>query len=101
MLLLLGDTAIFKCRVEGEPAPNVEWSKGKWSKLKNDNRTRIYKEEETGMFVMELDGIKKKDSGTYTVTISNEYGTESCPVTLMVTDKPEDVVDWKAQLKKA
>lgn len=41
--ILEGDTAIFKCLVKGEPAPSIEWSKGKWAKLKPSDRYNIYK----------------------------------------------------------
>lgn len=78
----------------------MEWSKGKWRKLQNNTSTRIFKDEETEQDVLEMDNAKKKDAGTYTITISNEYGSESCPATLMVTDKAEEAQDWVAQLKK-
>ena len=68
--------------------------------MTNDQKTRVYVDEETGEDVLEIDGIKKNDAGTFTVTITNKYGVESCPATLMVTDKEEDVQDWKSQLKK-
>ena len=95
-----GQTAVFRCQVDAEPAPTVEWSKGKWKKMTNDEKTRVYFDQETSQHVLEMDNIKKNDTGTYTVTIENKFGTESCPMTLMVTDKEEDVQDWKAQLKK-
>ena len=100
MLCFAGETAIFRCRVDGAPEPKVEWSKGKWRKMENNSKTRVYLDQETGQHVLELDGIQSKDAGTYTVTISNEYGSDSCPATLMATDKEEEAQDWKAQLKK-
>ena len=96
-----GQTAVFRCKVDGQPAPTVEWSKGKWRKLTNDEKTRVYVDNETMQHVLEMDAIKKADTGVYTVTIENKFGTDTCPATLMVTDKEEDVLDWKAQLKKA
>ena len=86
--------------MEGSPPPTVEWSKGKWRKLTNDARTRVTFDEQAGQHVLEMDQIKKTDAGTYTVTIENRFGSDTCPATLMVTDKEEDVLDWKAQLKK-
>lgn len=99
-LFSTGETAVFRCRIDGEPKPKIEWSKGKWRKLTNDAKTRIYYDEATGQHVMEIDNIKEKDGATYTVTISNEHGENTCSVTLIVTDKPEEAQDWKAQLKK-
>ena len=68
--------------------------------MSNDAKTRVYYDEQAEQHVLEMDQIKKTDTGTYTVTIDNKFGTETCPATLMVTDKAEDVLDWKNQLKK-
>lgn len=93
------DTAIFRCLIKGEPSPTVEWSKGKWAKLKPSERYNIFKDENTLENVLEIKKIKKKDAGTYTVSASNEHGTEQVPVTLIVTSNPEEAEDWKAALK--
>lgn len=68
-------------------------------KLQDGGRNRVFFDESTGEYVLQMEGIKPKDAGTYTVTATNEHGTEQAPATLMVTDKLEEVVDWKAQLK--
>jgi hypothetical protein len=99
--ILEGGTAMFRCRVDGNPEPKVEWSKGKWRKMENNSKTRVFFDEETAQYVLEMDEVKTKDAGTYTVTISNEYGSDTCSVTLICTDKEEEVQDWKAALKKA
>ena len=39
-------------------------------------------------------------AGTYSCTISNEYGSDACSATLIVTTSEEEAEDWKAQLKK-
>lgn len=100
LIMLAGQTAVFRCRIDGLPTPTVEWSKGKWRKMTNDAKTRVFYDESSGEYVMEMDAIKKNDAGTYTVTIENKFGTESAPATLIVTDKEEEAQDWKAQLKK-
>ena len=91
---------MFRCRIDGDPKPKVEWSKGKWQKLTNSAKTRVFYDEESDEHVIEMDATKKNDAGTYTVTIENKFGTESCPATLMVTDKEDEALDWKDQLKK-
>ena len=91
---------MFKCRIDGDPYPKVEWSKGKWRKIENNHKTRVYKDEATGQHVCEMDNCKGKDAGTYTVTISNHFATEACPATLMITKNAEEVEDWAASLKK-
>ena len=94
-----GDKAIFKCLVKGQPEPEVQWSKGKWTKLKPGDRFNIYKDENTEENIMEIQDIKKKDSGTYNVTATNEHGTQQVAATLIVTSIPEEAEDWKAALK--
>ena len=56
-------------------------------------------DENTDENVLLIADITSNDSGTYTVTASNEHGSKHVSVTLIVTDKLEEVVDWKAQLK--
>ena len=98
--ILEGETLVFRCRVDGDPTPTVSWSKGKWKQIKNNAKTRVYLDEQSGQHVCEIDDIVKKDAGTYTVNIENEFGSDTCPATLMVTDKPEEAEDWKASLKE-
>ena len=68
-------------------------------KLQDGGRNKVYYDENTKQHVLCIKDIKPKDAGTYTVTVSNEHGSEQAPATLMVTDKLEEVLDWKAQLK--
>ena len=60
----------------------------------------MYKDETTDQHVCEMDGCRGKDAGTYTVTISNQFATVLCPVTLMITKNAEEVADWAANLNK-
>ncbi len=78
----------------------MAWTKGKWRKLENNTKTRVFFDEKTGEHVLEMDEMKNKDAGTYTVTITNEHGSETAPATLMVTDQVEEAQDWQASLKK-
>ena len=94
-----GHQAEFHCIVDGEPTPKVEWSKGKWMKLQDGGRNKVYFDENTKEHILCISDIKPKDAGTYTVTATNEHGSEQAPASLMVTDKMEEVVDWKSQLK--
>lgn len=49
---------------------------------------------------MDIENCKSKDAGTYQVTATNEFGSETCSVTLIITQNPEDVVDFKNLLIK-
>ncbi|RUS90390.1 hypothetical protein EGW08_001885 [Elysia chlorotica] len=97
--VLEGYTAEFRCVVDGEPSPTVAWSKGKWMKIQDGGRYTVTSDVSTGEHILQMRDIKNKDAGTYTVTASNEHGSEQVPATLMVTDKVEEVADWKSQLK--
>lgn len=68
-------------------------------KLSQGAKHNIFVDESTKENVIQIKDIKNKDAGTYTVTASNEHGTEQAPASLMVTDKLEEVMDWKSQLK--
>ena len=53
-----------------------------------------------GQHVLEMDGVVKKDAGTYTCVATNKYGEKSEPCTLMVTEDEKEAEDWAAALKK-
>ncbi|XP_023933258.1 titin isoform X1 [Lingula anatina] len=94
-----GSTAVFRCRIDGEPMPTVQWSKGKWKKFTHGGKVKVYRDEETDEQVLEIESITSKDAGTYTVTLKNDKGVEECSATLIVTDDSEAMEDWRAQLK--
>ena len=56
--ILQGGTTIFRCRVDGDPAPTVDWSKGKWKKMENDSITRVFYDDHTDQYVLEMDDTK-------------------------------------------
>ena len=95
-----GQEAEFHCMVDGDPAPTVEWSKGKWMKITAGPKFEVYKDQATGENILKMKKMTTKDAGTYTVTASNEHGTTNAPASLMITTQAEEVVDFKAGLKK-
>ena len=97
--VLEGDTCVFRTRIDGDPEPKVEWTKGKWRKLENTAKTRVYYDEAFNQYALEIDDMKDKESGTYTCTISNEYGSDACSVTVTVTTNEEEVESWLSMLK--
>jgi hypothetical protein len=77
----------------------VEWSKGKFRQLTADERTRMTSKD-NGEHVLEIDDVKRIDAGVYTITISNQFGNTSCPVSLMVESDEAKVSDWRAKLEE-
>ena len=61
--VLEGDTCVFRCRVDGDPEPKVEWTKGKWRKIENSGKTRVYYDEAVRQYVLELDDTNEKEAG--------------------------------------
>ena len=62
--VLEGDTCIFRCRVDGDPEPKVEWTKGKWRKIENGGKTRVFYDEAVRQYVLELDDTNEKEAGS-------------------------------------
>ncbi len=40
---------IFRARIEGDPTPDVVWQKGKFKKMQNNTKTRVFFDESSGM----------------------------------------------------
>ena len=62
-------------------------------------QVKIYYDEAIDVHFMEIHNCKQKDAGTYQITATNQFGSDSVPVTLMFTHNPEEVVDYKMSLK--
>lgn len=95
---LSNSVAQFAALVDGEPTPIVTWAKGR-NAMTEDFETKIYFDEQLGVHFLELQNTKSKDAGTYQVTATNEFGSATEPVTLIITQNAEDVVDLKKMLK--
>ncbi len=63
--ILEGDTAVFRCRIDGDPTPKLEWTKGKWKKMENNKETRVYYDETVDQYVLEMDKIKVRRAGGF------------------------------------
>ena len=84
--------------VDGDPKPTVTWMKNR-NMLQDGKDAKIYYDQAVDAHFMEISNCKPKDAGTYQVTATNEFGSEIAPVTLIITQNPNDVVDLKAKLK--
>ncbi|CAH1249635.1 HMCN1 [Branchiostoma lanceolatum] len=80
-----GQSVEFSCEVEGDPEPQVIWSK--------DSRPL----HEGGQFsittvdfssTLEIDNVTLDNKGTYTCTIRNKHSEKKCTVTLNVDERP-------------
>ncbi|KAF2885739.1 hypothetical protein ILUMI_20443 [Ignelater luminosus] len=71
--------------VTGEPAPTITWTI-KEQVLKNTDRLKIENEEHKTSFTLQK--VKREDTGVYTVTAKNEYGTDTVDIEIKVKTKP-------------
>ncbi len=96
---LANEIASFATVIEADPKPVVTWSKGR-NQLQDSKEIKIYSDDSINAYFMEIENCKQKDAATYVVTASNEFGTETCSVTLIITTNPEEVPDYKTLLMK-
>lgn len=98
---LEGQTAVFGCRVAGDPYPMVVWSKGKAKTFtENTPKYALYYDDELDAHFFEINQCSNADTGTYTVTIQNAHKTITKPVSCFIVTKPEEVIDYKSILRK-
>jgi hypothetical protein len=98
---LEGQTAVFGCRVAGDPYPTVIWSKGKAKPFtENTQKYTLYYDEELDAHIFEINQCSEADTGIYTVTLHNTHGTVTKPVSCFMANKPEEVIDYKNILRK-
>lgn len=98
---LEGQTAVFGCRVSGDPYPIVVWSKGKNKPFtENTPKHTLYYDDELDAHFLEINQFTDDDAGTYTVTVQNAHGTVTKPVSCFIVTRPEEVIDYKSVLRK-
>ncbi len=98
---LEGQTAVFGCRVAGEPYPLVVWSKGKTKTFtENTSKYALYYDEDLDAHFFEINQLTDADTGMYTVTLQNIHGTLTKPVSCFIVTRPEEVIDYKSILRK-
>lgn len=99
---LEGQTAVFGCRVAGDPAPLVVWSRGKGKNFtENTTKYELYYDDDLDAHFFEINQCSRPDAGTYQVTVQNVHGTITKPVSCIIATRPEEVIDYRNLLRKA
>ena len=82
-----GTKVVLKCRIKhcGQN-PKVKWKKLEPNLCILRNERFMFGQEDEGVAMLVIDNAKLSDSGTYSVTVSNEAGTCQCSAVLTVTD---------------
>ncbi|XP_067120865.1 telokin-like [Centruroides vittatus] len=65
-----GRDAHFECRVRGNPAPEVVWSR-RGMPIRNDHRRQVSYNPDTGVCIFDIKNLTADDDGDYTCTAVN------------------------------
>lgn len=78
------ETAVFKCKIQGNPVPKIKWSKG-LREIMAGGRFKILTDRAESTVMLVMTKCRSQDDGPYTLTIENEHGQDSVAVKLLVT----------------
>ena len=81
-----GDEARFDVQLVGNPAPDVQWFRGK-EKLEDVGRYIVVDDEEEEHFSLIIEDTVASDAGTYKCVATNEEGQVMCKAALAVKEK--------------
>ncbi|KAL3982100.1 Fibronectin type III domain family protein [Acanthocheilonema viteae] len=90
------DTAVLKCKVEGNPVPTYKWNKG-LCEISSGGRCRIVTDQQDNSINLVMQKCRSNDDGPYTLTIENKHGKDSATVKLLVLS--EAGLDFRSMLK--
>ncbi|OZC09937.1 hypothetical protein X798_03043 [Onchocerca flexuosa] len=90
------ETAVLKCKIEGNPAPTFKWSKG-LCEISSGGRCRIVTDQQDNSVNLVMQKCRSNDDGPYTLTIENKHGKDSAAVKLLVIS--ETGLDFRSMLK--
>ncbi|XP_076821519.1 myosin light chain kinase, smooth muscle-like isoform X3 [Clavelina lepadiformis] len=100
----VGERAIFACRVDGDPAPTVQWLFCN-RPVEESDRLQLTEADNTNNYTysLEIAQVAPQDAGRYSVCCRNLLGDVTCTVSLIVSDakKQEARKDFRDVLKKA
>ncbi|XP_053563150.1 myomesin-3 [Bombina bombina] len=90
-------TLCLTCHISGDPAPEVSWVKNEKKVVFKDR----YKLDVKGTIVtMTIEKICADDSGRYSITVKNKYGSETGQVTVSVFKHGEEPEELKKTWEK-
>ena len=77
-----GQPAVFRCRVAGQPAPQISWEKD--GQIIKPSRYFIMSQEGDNTHVLRISEAFPEDEGTYRCVASNSTGQAQCSANLLV-----------------
>uniref|UniRef100_A0A8C5MXJ4 Myomesin 3 n=1 Tax=Leptobrachium leishanense TaxID=445787 RepID=A0A8C5MXJ4_9ANUR len=96
--IMVDKTLCLTCHISGDPAPEVSW-------VKNDKKV-VFKDRYTldvkgTVVTMTIEKICAEDSGRYSITVKNKYGSEVGQVTVSVFKHGEEPEELKKSVEKS
>ena len=93
VILHAGKSTILEVPFQGYPRPEVVWN---FDDRDLPKVRRLEVETTAALTCLRLKQAERSDSGDYSVRISNEYGTVTATIALVVLDKPEPPINLDA-----
>jgi len=100
----IGEKAIFSCRIQGDPEPDVTWLFNNKPVKYDDNVVcKKSSSENNNTHKLEINNVRAEDAGRYAVQCSNLLGSVTCTVSLIVDNskKQEAQTDFRNVLRKS
>ncbi|XP_056413006.1 myomesin-3 [Hyla sarda] len=96
--IMIGKTLCLTCHISGDPAPEVSWVKNEKKVVFKDR----YKLDVKGTIVtLTIEKICAEDTGRYSISVKNKYGSEIGQVTVSVFKEGEEPEELKNTNDKA
>lgn len=79
-----GKVLTVACAFTGEPAPEISWSRGGRTIHDQEQQGRFHIENTDDLTTLIIMDVRKQDGGLYTLTLGNEFGSDSATVNINI-----------------
>ncbi|XP_076876936.1 roundabout homolog 2-like [Brachyhypopomus gauderio] len=93
-VVLVDETAEFRCQVQGDPAPSLRWRKDD-AEIPRGRYDMKYEKDD---FVLRMKKVSSGDQGSFTCVAENRVGKVEASATLTVREAPQFVVRPRDQI---